>query len=155
MISLSIFALIIGFDAHLIVKSYLKSIPGFWRLELSQRFVTDTVLAIAFAMHLIAVKNLFFTSGWFTSLLRAFGQHASKLAKYSFSIYLYQSPIMNILITSFDCPKDSALFALGFLLVVLMLCSGLGYFTEGKQAFWKGMLGKLWPLRDHKTKSLS
>jgi len=131
-----------------VIKSYFHNrVPGFWRLEASQRLFTDYALALALAAHLIAfsclptaVQQLFLR----TRVLWA------ALAGFSFTLYLFHRPITSLAGALMTEARNSEAVALAVAAAVLLGCWLIAFVTERQLPAWRRGVRKLlllvWPL---------
>ena len=124
-----------------IIEFYLhNAIPGFWRLEGSQRLVTDHIVALAIAANLYAFS---FLGG---SVHRGF-QRARPLlawlAGFSFTLYLFHRPLTDIagevLPSSWRTVPASMLATVVF----LVLCWLISHLTEQRLPVWRAGLNRM------------
>lgn len=127
---------ILGVD--LIVKDFLhQRVPGFWRLEYSQRLVTDIMVALAVLINIVAFYNLppIFRN-FFGRNKDVFGY----LAGFSFTLYLFHRPMTIMLGFYYPNTGQSVVYSLlataGLLLAGLMI----SYVTERQLGKYRKIL---------------
>lgn len=123
------------------IKAFLHNhVSGFWRLEASQRFVTDYILGLAVLAHLIAFVNLGPAIGdWFVARRRTL----AALAGFSFTMYLFHRPL--VILAGILMPPGwkgmPASVAVAILMV--LLCWLISFATERQLPAWRRLMGHL------------
>lgn len=117
---------ILGVD--LVVKDFLHHrVPGFWRLEYSQRLVTDFIVTLAVLLNIVAFYNL-------PPMFRVFfGRNKDLfgyLAGFSFSLYLFHRPMTLMLGFYFPNTGQSVVYSLLLMAGLLLACLVISYVTE-------------------------
>lgn len=125
---------IIGLDytgVDMQIKGYLHdSIPGFWRLQASQRFVTDYLLGLLVAANFLAFCGLDDRAKvW----LQACRKPVVFLAGYTFSLYLFHRPLSQFVGYFFPNSGHDKVIALGAILGVSLICLAIGALTEQRK----------------------
>lgn len=117
------------------IKDYLhNNVPGFWRLDDSQRFVTDYILALCVAANIFSARFLMGNNPFFSDRMT---RYVSLIAGMTFSLYIYHFPLLNIL-KRMDFPVgQSELAAVPVVFFVLMICFTFSLFTERKSLILK------------------
>lgn len=117
-----------------------ENVPGFWRLESSQRFVTDYVIGVLFCLHIAAFSSLP------VSVQALFVRHKrtlAALAGFSFTLYLFHRPMTQLLGTYFPVATGdilrSSLVALG----ILLSCWVISWLTERQLPLWRRQISRL------------
>lgn len=122
-------------DADGLIQSYLyENVSGFWRLDASQRFVTDHLIGLALCLHIAAYSSLpAAVQDFFARHQDAF----ASLAGFSFTLYLFHRPMTQLLGAWYPQPVgaiwQTALLALGILLV----CWAVSWGTEKQLSHWR------------------
>lgn len=122
-------------DADRLIQSYLyENVPGFWRLDGSQRFVTDYLIGLALCIHIAAYASLP------TRVQDFFACHQglfATLAGFSFTLYLFHRPMTQLLGAWYPQPAGAvwqpALIALG----ILLACWAISWGTEKQLPRWR------------------
>lgn len=117
-----------------------ESVPGYWRLVSSQRFVTDHLIGYALCLHIAAFSSLpTAVQGWFARHQSVF----ATLAGFSFTLYLFHRPMTQLLGAWYpQAPGavwQTALMALG----ILAMCWCLSWLTERQLPVWRRGFAKL------------
>ena len=128
-----------GID-HSIKGQLHTTIPGFWRLEASQRLVTDHVAGLAIAAHLYAFSFLG------PAVHRVF-EHLRpifvRLAGFSFTLYLFHRPMTDLaghLVPPTWRTLPASMLAV---LVFLVLCWLISLGTEQRLPAWRAVLNRM------------
>lgn len=128
-------------DTDRLIQSYLyENVPGFWRLNSSQRFVTDYLIGLALCLHISAYSSLPATvQNFFARHQQVF----ASLAGFSFTLYLFHRPMTQLLGAWYPQPASAVgqttLMALGILLACWMISWG----TEKQLQRWRRLFA-LW-----------
>lgn len=115
------------------IQAAFRGIPGYWRLDRSQLFVTDFVTALSFGLHLFAMRRLLGSLNEHSGVFRWIVGPLSKMSKYSFSIYLYHLPILFALSCMFPGYPRGDLYVWPVLLCVVALSFLLGRVSEDQK----------------------
>lgn len=118
-----------GLDVAL--RSWLHDeVPGFWRLESSQRLITDYLLGVLVAVNFLAFRALPERSvSWLTS----FERPIRFFAGFTFSLYLFHRPLTKLAGHFWPNVEGSVPHTLVVLVVVMAVCMILGALTESKK----------------------
>lgn len=124
-----------------LVQSYLyKHVPGFWRLDGSQRFVTDYLIGVALCLHIAAFSSL--PTAVHNFFVRYQGLFAA-LAGFSFTLYLFHRPMTQLIGAAFPQPVgavwQTALVACG----ILLACWTISWGTEKQLPRWRRGFARL------------
>ncbi|MBI5852003.1 MAG: acyltransferase [Planctomycetes bacterium] len=111
------------------------SVPGYWRLESSQRVLTDYVLGVFVAVNFVAFRAL--PERWTAWLARA-ERPIRFAAGFTFSLYLFHRPLTQFFGHFVDEGKESALVVVVVLAVILAICMAIGHVTESKKYVLRG-----------------
>jgi peptidoglycan/LPS O-acetylase OafA/YrhL len=103
------------------------NIPLFWRLDASQRFLTDYLVGLLVTLNFVAFRALRINVAK-RPLVAA--RVIKFLAGYTFSLYLYHYPMICFYETLFPNSKNSLSRYAVTATTIFMLCIILGHFTE-------------------------
>lgn len=124
---------VLGLDV-LIQSTLYKFVPGFWRLDGSQRFVTDYLIGAALCLHIAAFSSL-------PAVVQAFFErHQGKLASlagFSFTLYLFHRPMTQLLGAWYPQPAGAIWQTAGIALGLLLACWGISFVTEKQLPRWR------------------
>ncbi len=127
------FIINLGLDNQ--IKGFLhENVPGFWRLEDSQRFVTDYILALCVAVNIFSARFLMGNDPFFSDRL---ARYVSVIAGMTFSLYIYHFPILNVLKRMNVHADENELVAIPVVIFVLVVCFVFSLFTEKKSFILK------------------
>lgn len=113
------------------IKTFMhEHIPGYWRFEASQFFVTDYLMGLLVALNFAAFRGL--------------GEHATKamawlkgpvvyLAGFTFSLYLYHRPMTQFVGHFFPNREHNVAASVLYLAVIVGICLLLGAITEKRK----------------------
>lgn len=131
-------ALVVGInvtDFDVAVRSVLKLwVPGFWRLEGSQRLVTDYVVGVCLLAHIHAFTHLG------PSVHRWFERQQELLkvwAGFSFTLYLFHRPMTQWLGYLWPNEQHSVLLSILIASAILVICYSLSFVTERRLSVWR------------------
>jgi peptidoglycan/LPS O-acetylase OafA/YrhL len=129
------------FDIDVALRTWLhQAVPGFWRLEGSQRFLTDHLIGVAVATHIYAFTSL---PEGYRALFRARQRVFSFLAGFSFTMYLFHRP-MTSLAGQILAPEWRGTAGAMLMAVLLVLtCWLLSLPTEAQLPRWRRMISPL------------
>ncbi len=131
-----------------VLKDYLHhNVPGFWRLEASQRLVTDYLIAVTLAMHLVAFQQLpLLIQQVFLATRHWWGT----LAGFSFTLYLFHRPMTSLAGALIPAEQQTVSVAIAAAMAVLLACWLIALLTERKMHLWRAgvrnVLNRLWPM---------
>lgn len=122
-------------QADRLIQSYLyENVAGFWRLDGSQRFITDHLIGLALCLHIAAFSSLP------VGVQDFFARHQglfSTLAGFSFTLYLFHRPMTQLLGAWYPQPAgavgQTTLMALG----MLLMCWAISFVTEKQLPHWR------------------
>jgi peptidoglycan/LPS O-acetylase OafA/YrhL len=129
------------------VKDFLHNhVPGFWRLEASQRFLTDWLIGLLLAAHLWAWGGL---PQWMQqSWQRCAGLWAA-WAGFSFTLYLFHRPLTTMVAKALGPAVDSVPLTLLVVALSLLVCWLIAFGTERQLPRWRRGVRRLleaaWP----------
>jgi peptidoglycan/LPS O-acetylase OafA/YrhL len=123
------------------VQSVLyESIPGFWRLDGSQRFVTDYLIGLALCLHIAAFSSL-------PSRVQAFFVRQqtpmAALAGFSFTLYLFHRPMTQVLGALWPQTSGTVLVPAIMTMVILLACWFISWGTEKQLPRWRNGFARL------------
>jgi peptidoglycan/LPS O-acetylase OafA/YrhL len=125
---------------HAIKNALHGSIPGFWRLEGSQRFLTDYLIGVAVVLNIHAFKGL---GPVVAAAFERWQPTLQRLAGFSFTVYLFHQPLLDL--TRLFLPKWVASAGGGALAVAayLFLCWVISLVTERQLPWWRRTIGNV------------
>lgn len=128
-------------DSDGLIQSYLyENVPGFWRLDGSQRFVTDHLIGLALCLHIAAYSSLpAAVQGFFARHQGAF----ASLAGFSFTLYLFHRPMTQLLGAWFPQPAGAVWSPVLLALGMLLACWAISWGTEKQLARWRRGFARL------------
>lgn len=110
------------------------NIPGFWRLEMSQRLLTDYLIAIIIAINIIYFPFIGFKFQMF--FLRhkdIFGY----VSGFSFSLYLFHRPMTQLAGNYHPNVNNSIVYSLIVFAFIVFSCFLISYITERQLKSWR------------------
>lgn len=118
-----------GIDVAL--RQWLNAhVPSYWRLESSQRLLTDYLLGVLVALNFVAFRALpARATGWLMRCSRPI-RFASG---FTFSLYLFHRPLTQFFGHFVTDGRDDVLVVLLVLAAILAVCMLLGHLTESKK----------------------
>ncbi len=129
------------FDVFL--RSSMQAVvPGFWRLESSQRLLTDFVIGIAVAGNLASFSRL---PASFHNFFLSIGPYAKYVAGFSFSLYLFHRPMTQLIGKALGGRHSTVLESGALILLVIFACWLLSLVTERQLKSWKKVISWLYP----------
>jgi peptidoglycan/LPS O-acetylase OafA/YrhL len=122
-------------DFDVTVRTILKLwVPGFWRLEGSQRLVTDYLVGIALLVHVHAFTNLSSAvHQWFEHQQARF----TALAGFSFTLYLFHRPITQWWGYVWPNEERSVMLSVVVAVIIVAICFVISFFTERRLPAWR------------------
>lgn len=131
-------AVVIGInvtDFDVTVRTFLKLwVPGFWRLEGSQRLVTDYLVGIALLVHIHAFTHLWPSlHGW----LERQQKRLAALAGFSFTLYLFHRPITQWWGYVSPNHNQSVLQSVLVACTIVAMCYAISFVTERRLPAWR------------------
>lgn len=128
-------------------------IPGWWRLAMSQKVVTDYLLGLLVAANFIGIHAC---APWFAGMLRRIERPVRYLAGATFSLYLFHRPMTKFLHAAGVDAGGNALAFTGLLAGVLAACFLLASVTErrrdGARRVIAALVNRLLPERREKAR---
>ena len=116
------------------IKTVLnENVHGFWRLNASQRIVTDLVIGGAVIANFVALRTL---APYVSPALQRVKPTLVFLASFTFSLYLFHRPVTKYLSLYFPNEGRDILHACLAFLVVFGICVLLGMATEHRLHNW-------------------
>ena len=124
----------------LIQHSLYQLIPGYWRLENAQRFVTDYLIGAALCLHIASFSSLpLVFQKWF----ERFQWFWALLAGFSFTLYLFHRPMTQWLGANFPISSGHVLQSTFVALAILIVCWLISFGTEKRLRAWRRSLARL------------
>ncbi|MFT3718773.1 acyltransferase family protein [Pseudorhodoferax sp.] len=111
-----------------------ERVPALWRLENSQRFLTDYLLSLALCLNILAFPSL--PKGF----REFFARHKNvlmQLAGFSFTLYLFHRPMTKIAGEYLPEAARGSLPSFILLLAILMACWIISLYTERQLPWWR------------------
>ena len=128
-----------GIDA--VVRLALHdNIPGFWRLDSSQRILTDFILGFCFAANLYSFPHV---STKIHGLFTYFRRQFKFLSSFSFTLYLFHSPFTQLGGYWFPNSEQSIAHSVTAAAVIVLICLAISYGTERQLNRWRRSLSRL------------
>ena len=122
-------------------REWLKNlIPGFWRLEQSQRFISDYAIGIALIVHLLAFSSL---PRGFHKLFIQWEKIFATLAGFSFTLYLFHRPVTQVIGRYFPDHFQSTLGSACIAMLVFFACWAISFISEQQLPAWKNAFDSL------------
>lgn len=118
------------------------NIPGFWRLNASQRLVTDHVIGIAILLNIYAFNGL---NEGFKQLFSKNRKALGFLAGFSFTLYLFHRPITQVAGNIYPNSESSIIYSATWIVVVLLCCYLISWLTERQTIRWRALFSALLP----------
>lgn len=125
--------------AESLQKQLFSVVPGYWRLQSSQRFITDHVFGMLVALNFVAVRSLGPVLA--PGLLRV-APAVQRAATYTFSLYLFHRPLTEAAGHFYPNVAHDRGLSLAWLLLIVAVCVALGTVTESRKDRWR-----TWALR--------
>lgn len=119
---------------HAIKDALHNTVPGYWRLEGSQRFLTDYLIGISVALNIHAFKGL---GPRVVNAFVAWQPTFQRWAGFSFTIYLFHQPLMDLthlFVPAWAKAPAGATLAAAF---YLGLCWAISLLTERQLPWWR------------------
>jgi peptidoglycan/LPS O-acetylase OafA/YrhL len=136
---LIVFIKILNIDA-LIKDSLHLLVPGYWRLENAQRFVTDYLIGAALCLHIASFSSLPLA---FQKWFERFKWFWALLAGFSFTLYLFHRPMTQWLGANFPISSGQVLQSTLVALAILIVCWLISFGTEKRLRAWRSSLARL------------
>jgi len=115
----------------LAIKAVLHDhIPGYWRVEASQRFLTDYLLGLLVALNFAAFNGLGERAARAMDRLKG---PVVYLAGFTFSLYLYHRPLTQFAGHFFPNRDQNMVASVFYLAVIVGICLLLGAITEKRK----------------------
>jgi hypothetical protein len=115
-------------------------IPGFWRLNFSQKFATDYLVGLLVTINLVALRGF---QRRLSYLLLFLESPIRFLAGYTFSLYLYHYPLVRFVAAYFPNNNNSFVHYGVTMLSILVVALGLGTVTEKRKGLLKRVFADL------------
>ncbi|OYV00726.1 MAG: hypothetical protein CFE45_07900 [Burkholderiales bacterium PBB5] len=107
-----------------------QHVPGFWRLQSSQRWLTDYAWGVLVAANFIGFRAM---AAWAVPLMAVLRAPVQWLAGFSFSLYLYHRPLTEFVGHFWPHRAGSPWVSLAWLLAVLVAVWALASVTEAQR----------------------
>lgn len=131
------------FDIDITFRQILHQIiPGFWRLNASQRVVTDHLIGIAVVLNIYSFDGL---NKRFKHFFLRFSNTLGTLAGFSFTLYLFHRPITQVLGKRFPNVEGSVAYSAAWVVGILLCCYLISWLTERQTHHWRRMIALLLP----------
>lgn len=151
--SIALIALIKISDVDASIKVRLHDfVPGYWRLDGSQRMVTDYVVGLCILAHVHAYTCLPPTVGRF---FERHGRQLATLAGFSFTLYLFHRPMTEISGKLIPGSMQSVPLAIVAMFLFLGSCWAISLVTEAQLPRWRQALSKVFGLKQRPGQSPS
>jgi peptidoglycan/LPS O-acetylase OafA/YrhL len=124
----------------LIQHSLYQVIPGYWRLENAQRFVTDYLIGAALCLHIASFSSLPLA---FQKWFERFQWFWALLAGFSFTLYLFHRPMTQWLGANYPISSGQVLQSTFVALAILIVCWLISFGTEKRLRTWRRSLARL------------
>lgn len=124
----------------LIQSTLYQSVPGYWRLVSSQRFVTDYLIGGALCLHIAAFSSLPLR------VQELFARHQramATLAGFSFTLYLFHRPMTQLLGAHFPVQQGDYLSLSLVAVGILLTCWAVSWGTEKQLPFWRRQFARV------------
>lgn len=124
----------------LIQSTLYETVPGYWHLASSQRFVTDYLIGVALCLHIAAFSSL--PDG----IKRTFARYQriwAFLAGFSFTLYLFHRPMTQLLGAYFPVAKGEILWSSLVALGIVFVCWLISWGTEKQLSVWRRQFERL------------
>lgn len=115
-------------------------IPGFWRLENAQRFVTDYMIGAVLCWHIASFSSL---PEGFQKWFERFNWYWATLAGFSFTLYLFHRPMTQWLGANFPIQQGKVLNSIIIASMIMILCWLISLGTEKRLHLWRRSLTKI------------
>jgi peptidoglycan/LPS O-acetylase OafA/YrhL len=141
--SLALIAIINRSGIDITLRSWLYlNVPGFWRLETSQRLFTDYIIGMAIIANIAAFPSL---APRFSSFFTRHGKIFAYLAGFSFTLYLFHRPMTQLIGYYFPNTDLSISYSLIVMFGISLSCLAISYLTERQLKHWRSLFA--WFLR--------
>lgn len=124
----------------LIRSALFENLPGFWRLDSSQRFLTDYLIGAALCLHIAAFSSL-------PARVQAlFTRHRgtwAALAGFSFTLYLFHRPLTQLLGAYSPVAQGDVLHSILVAVGLLTACWVISWGTEKQLPMWRHQFSRL------------
>ena len=139
----SFILLVRWFDIDVTISQLLhQSIPGFWRLNASQRLITDHLVGVAILLNIYAFNGLHVR---FKQLFSRSRKILAYLAGFSFTLYLFHRPITQVAGHIFPNNEGSIAYSATWILGILICCYLISWLTERQTKRWRPLFAALLP----------
>lgn len=130
---------VLGLDVS--IQSMLYSVlPGYWRIDGSQRFVTDYLIGLALCLHIAAFSSLpAAVQTWFAQRQALW----AALAGFSFTLYLFHRPMTQVIGAWWPQASGQILVPTVWASAILLVCWGISWGTEKQLPRWRRVFARL------------
>lgn len=123
------------------VRTWLKHhIAPMWRLESSQRFLTDYLVAALVVLHIRSFSSL---PQRFRNLFLRQRSSLAALAGFSFTLYLFHRPFTIGIGAYWPAGQSETLYSLAAAVSIVLLCWAISFLTEKQLPHWRRGVAKL------------
>jgi len=124
----------------LVQSTLFQTVPAFWRIGKSQRFVTDYLIGAALCLHIAAFSSLpAAVQAFFVRHQRAL----AGLAGFSFTLYLFHRPMTQLLGHWYPQPAGAIWQTTGVALGIPFVCWAISFATEKQLPRWRRGFARL------------
>ena len=118
---------------HVIKDALHENVPGFWRLEASQRLITDHLIGLLLAAHLWAWGGL---PQWLQQMWQRRAGFWAAWAGFSFTLYLFHRPLTYVAGKGLGAAADNVALSIAAALLGLLVCWLFAFGTERQLPRW-------------------
>jgi hypothetical protein len=115
------------------------TVPGYWMLSNSNRFVTDYLWAILISLNFLGIRAV---APWVSSSWWGLRGAIVLAASYTFSLYLYHRPMTLLAAHYFPSGQITPGNSMLLLCAVTAACVFLGHFTERRKEGWARLFSR-------------
>ena len=119
---------------HVIKDALHENVPGFWRLEASQRLITDHLIGLLLAAHLWAWGGL---PQWLQQMWQRRADFWAAWAGFSFTLYLFHRPLTYVAGKGLGAAADNVALSIAAALLGLLVCWLFAFGTERQLPRWR------------------
>lgn len=128
-----------------VIKDALHDgLVGFWRLEYSQRVITDYLIGVAVFFNILVFDRISISiRNWVFSMKEVF----SYLAGFSFTLYLFHRPMCLLVGYYFPNVERSIVYSVIVLFVIVFCCFLISFRTERQLKYWRHFFSRFTNLK--------
>lgn len=127
-------------DIDVEVRAFLHAhVPGFWRLESAQRFVTDYLLGLLVAVNFLAFRGMGPLVG---GTMRRVAGPVALVSGFTFSLYLYHRPMTQFAGHFFPNTDSDLVRSVVAIVAIVGACVVLGALTERRSPALRRVLAR-------------